>query len=67
MYRALWTPDGIKTMMHTERLDLPILLVHGTRDFAIGPRVQRSGWQRYAPHLTPSTAPATGCSTNARS
>jgi pimeloyl-ACP methyl ester carboxylesterase len=52
MYRALWTPNGIKTMMHTEPLDLPILLVHGTRDFAIGPRIQRSGWQHHAPQMT---------------
>ncbi len=51
MYRALWTPSGIKGMMRTERLDLPILLIHGTGDFAIGTRIQRSGWQDKAPRM----------------
>jgi pimeloyl-ACP methyl ester carboxylesterase len=52
MYRSLWTPAGVKTLMRTERLDMPILLVHGTRDFAVGPRIQRSGWQEHAPRMT---------------
>jgi pimeloyl-ACP methyl ester carboxylesterase len=51
MYRALWTPAGLRTMMHSEPLDLPILLIHGTRDFAIGPRIQRTGWQQHAPRM----------------
>jgi pimeloyl-ACP methyl ester carboxylesterase len=52
MYRALWTSEGLKTMMRTERLDLPILLVHGTRDFSISARIQRSGWQEHAPQMS---------------
>lgn len=52
MYRAMRTPSGAKTLLRRQPLNLPILLVHGTRDFAIGSRVQRSGWPRYAPNMT---------------
>jgi pimeloyl-ACP methyl ester carboxylesterase len=52
MYRAAWSPASVRSLMRRDPLDLPILLVHGTRDFAIGPRIQRTGWQAYAPNMT---------------
>jgi pimeloyl-ACP methyl ester carboxylesterase len=52
MYRALWSLEGAKSLLRREPLNLPILLIHGTRDFAIGPRIQRSGWQPHAPNMS---------------
>jgi pimeloyl-ACP methyl ester carboxylesterase len=31
---------------------MPILLVHGTRDFAVSVRIQRTGWQNHAPSMS---------------
>jgi pimeloyl-ACP methyl ester carboxylesterase len=52
MYRALWTRAGLQDMMSRTQLTMPILLVHGTRDFAVSVRIQRTGWQNHAPSMS---------------